>query len=189
MALYTRLTPNSNNWEAPSGREGKCSGKSSSLFEYRAGFGFEEWYRSPDFRHVDKNGVLWQYGYWQCFKNPRGRNSRPGLYKDFTVYTRICDFNNAKKLFANRVVAKYIELEVLNKEERKLSKILFETSLKNIRAKLLDMKLDVGAFDFHEVQFPLLNIRFKVSNEDYQFENKQELNVKLRGNRFGLYER
>ena len=68
MGYYTRLTYNSNNWHLPSGPVGKCGDENSLLWEYTAGFGFEEWYRNPKFQLTDENGLIWQFGYWQCFK-------------------------------------------------------------------------------------------------------------------------
>jgi hypothetical protein len=88
MAYYTRLTYNSQNWHQPSGPIGKCGGDNSRLWEYTAGFGFEEWYRNPKFQKKDENRVIWQFGYWQCFNNPNNHPAK--VEKDFTTYTRKC---------------------------------------------------------------------------------------------------
>ncbi len=83
---FTRLTFNKNSWTSPSGPFGKCPGTNN--WECNAGFGFEEWYRSPSFQ-VIKEGVKWQYGYLQCFSNPSTHVA--GVYNDFDLYTRFCE--------------------------------------------------------------------------------------------------
>jgi hypothetical protein len=189
MALFTRLTPNTTNWQGPSGSDNKCAGTSLRLFEHRAGFGFEEWYRSPDFRKVDEHGVEWQYGYWQCFKNPNRKTFVPGLYKNFTVYTRECNLQGHNNNTANRIVANYAEIEVLDKNQRINDAIYFEDEFVNIREKLLLFKADTRAFDQHKKSYHLINIRFKLSDENYTYPENNILKVDLNGNRFGVYMR
>ena len=39
----TRLTPNYNKWEKPSGSSGKCGAPNGPPYEGRTGLGWEEW--------------------------------------------------------------------------------------------------------------------------------------------------
>jgi hypothetical protein len=58
MGYYTRLTYDSNNWHLPSGPVGKCGDENSLLWEYTAGFGFEEWYRNPMLMQENENAKV-----------------------------------------------------------------------------------------------------------------------------------
>lgn len=79
---FTRLTPNFNNWEKPSGSYGKCSG-ANPLYEEINGFGWEEWL------FVDYNqGKETCLGFLQAFN---GKNNDVTSVDMIHLYTRICD--------------------------------------------------------------------------------------------------
>jgi hypothetical protein len=189
MAYYTRLTYNSQNWQLPSGLIGKCGNSNSLLWEFTAGFGFEEWYRNPNFQINDENGVTWQYGYWQCFKNPN--NHSQGVYKDFTAYTRKCKKEGAQ----NIKVAFYTEIRVLSKTERDDSCIVFSNEFAEVRSQLQNLQRRDGRligvnnhFDNQPGGFPQLNIKFRLKDEKYLFPKSQNFKIERGGFRFGLYE-
>ena len=184
MAYKTRLTFNSKDWQQPSGAYGKCPGDNN--WECRAGFGFEEWYRNKDFQR-DENGQIWQYGYWQCFKNPDTLSA--GVYEDFTVYTRECPQgckgNNKGKWYT---VARYKKVVVLTAEERIEAVQHFNNQIQHIRQTLQNMGLDViNYFDGQPDGFPQLNIKFLIEDEEYVFQAKQPTYVGRGGGRFRLY--
>jgi hypothetical protein len=184
MAYQTRLTFNTEAWKNPSGAYGKCPGTAN--WEYRAGFGFEEWYRSEALQRED-NGQIWQYGYWQCFKNPQ--NHAAGIYKNFTVYTREClqgaKGNNSGLWYK---VAHYKQVYVLTESERQQAMQDFKHQLEQIRSTLQTMGIDVHQyFDGQPDAFPQLNIRFMVTEETYMFPKKYPMPIKQGGARFGLY--
>ena len=190
MAYYTRLTYNSQNWLLPSGPLGKCGNNNSLLWEFTAGFGFEEWYRNSNFQVKDENGVTWQYGYWQCFKNP---NNHPAeIYLDFTTYTRKCKKEGAQIIR----VADYSEITVLSKKERDDCCGLFSNELADVRSQLQNLHKSDGRlidvnnhFDNQPGGFPQLNIKFRLKDETYLFPEGQNFKIERGGFRFGLYER
>ncbi len=77
----TRITPNTNNWQYPSGCEYKCGG---NLYENTTNFGWEEWLFNQKNR---KDG--YQYGFLQCFNTQNLREER--IYKEVYLYTRKCN--------------------------------------------------------------------------------------------------
>lgn len=77
----TRITPNTNNWQYPSGCEYKCGG---NLYENTNNFGWEEWLFNQKNR---KNG--YQYGFLQCFNTQNLKKER--IYKEVYLYTRKCN--------------------------------------------------------------------------------------------------
>ena len=190
MLYYKRLTYNSQNWKLPSGPIGKCGNNNSLLWEFTAGFGFEEWYRNPNFQINDENGVTWQYGYWQSFKNPN--NHPAGVYKDFTTYTRKCKREGAQIIR----VADYSEITVLSKKERDDCCSLFSNELADVRSQLQNLHrsdrrlIDVNNhFDNQPGGFPQLNIKFRLEDETFLFPEGQNFKIERGGLRFGLYER
>lgn len=188
MALYTRLIPNTNHWQVPSGPKHRCPDSSAYLFELKSGFGFEEWYRSPNFRKIDEDGINWQYGYWQCFKNPFRNKYKPGVHKNFTVYTRECDPRNDKAVSFNRVVAHYSEIEMLDVKQRLLYETHFDREFDKVRLVMNELRADLDIFDDHRKRSHLLNIRFKLVNENYVYSDENLLKTKLKTNRYGIYD-
>lgn len=187
MAYFTRLAFNKNNWQNPSGPEGKCPGLSGSpLWECSAGFGFEEWYRSKNLRRTE-NGEIWQYGYWQCFKNPR--NHAAGVYADFNVYTRKCIGGcDGSNMGSSLHVARYTEITVLSMNERLEAINDFDAALRDIRGQLLDFDVNVQErFDNEPNKHPKLNIKFRISDEMFVFDGVRPFTPKRHGYRFGLY--
>ncbi len=193
MAYYTRLTYNSKDWHLPSGPIGKCGDYTSLLWEFTAGFGFEEWYRNPKFQVKDENGVTWQYGYWQCFKNPNNHNA--GIYEDFEVYTRINN-NPPNTLTRNIKVAIYKKIHVLDQNERSLLDRHFQNEIIEIRDLLAQTSkrdgtlIDVNNnFDYEPSGQSRFNIKFRLEDENYVFANNLNILIARGGFRFGLYER
>lgn len=192
MAFYTRLTPNTKDWTEASGKEGKCSGAQNTLFEGINNFGFEEWYRSELFQETDPRGITWQYGYWQCFKNTDKKKYLPGVYKDFTVYTRFCTdsiYGTKTSQITNQLVAHYAEIEVLNTDQRERAHALFNSKFADIKECLKRCSGNDEAFDWHISNYHLFNIRFNLQHESYVFHEHNVLDLELKGNRFGVYER
>jgi len=189
MGHFTRLTFNSNHWQNPSGPDGKCPGSPGSpLWECSAGFGFEEWYRSEKFQRTE-NGEIWQYGYWQCFKNPG--NHAAGVYADFNVYTRQCTggcdgSNRGRPLH----VAHYTEITVLSREERLEAINYFDVALQDIRGSLQKLGVDVDdTFVGQPNGYPQLNIKFRITDETYAFQKSEPFKLDMGEYRFGLYHR
>lgn len=185
MSYYTRLTFNSLDWTEPSGEYGKCPGINN--WECISGFGFEEWYRSNLFQ-INKNGEIWQYGYWQCFKNPR--TNIPGIYKDFSVYTRFCeDGCTGDNGGRGYLVAKYDEIYVLNENERIAAINIFGNALNSIRNLLFNMGVDVDDnYDNQPNTFPKINIKFRLVDEKYLYNQKIDWPIRQGHARFGLYQ-
>jgi hypothetical protein len=187
MGYFTRLTFNSNHWQNPSGPEGKCPGlPGAPLWECSAGFGFEEWYRSENFRRTE-NGDVWQYGYWQCFKNPG--NHAAGVYADFNVYTRKCIGGcDGANMGTSLHVARYTEITVLSMNERLEAINYFDAALQDIRGNLEQLGLDVhDTFVGQPNGYPQLNIKFRISDETYVFDGVRPFTPERGGYRFGLY--
>ena len=191
MAYKTRLTFNSKDWQQPSGAYGKCPGTNN--WECIAGFGFEEWYRNKDFQR-DENGQIWQYGYWQCFKNPKTHPA--GVYEDFTVYTRECPQgctgDNQGKWYK---VANYKKVVVLTADERNNAVTIFLNQLQQIRQTLQNMGVNVNNYFNGQplskittgFECPKINIKFLIEDEEYIFHEKQPMLIKQGRARFGLY--
>lgn len=80
----TRVTPNKNGWQYPSGCECKCGGE---LYENTFDFGWEEWLFNKRNR---KDG--YQYGFLQCFNTHILKTEK--IYKEVYLYTRKCETKN-----------------------------------------------------------------------------------------------
>lgn len=166
----TRVTPNTNSWQYPSGCECKCGG---DLYENTNNFGWEEWLFNKRNR---KDG--YQYGFLQCFNTQILKTEI--TYKEVYLYTRKCETkdNNCKnksrkgKCFlvarlynvtklsfdeANKIRDKFYDKGNINKMRDKCPE--------NIREKLRDdAKPNENNFIF--------NVKFKV--EDVELINKKK---------------
>jgi hypothetical protein len=77
----------------------------------------------------------------------------------------------------------------LDKNQRIKDAIHFEDEFVKIRTKLRQFNVDTRAFDQHKKSYHLINIRFKLSDENYTYPENNILKVDLKGNRFGVYMR
>lgn len=185
MPYYTRLTYNSLDWTEPSGLEGKCSGKHEYLFECIAQFGFEEWYRSELFRR-NEDGETWQYGYWQCFNDPHDVYAGNSLL-DFKVYTKKCH-QPCGHQGRYIEVADYKEVHVLSAIEREDAEGEFDDELSIIRNCLVKNGVHITHFDDKPRGNPIFNMKFKITDETYRFEENKVFNNVARDYRFLVVE-
>jgi hypothetical protein len=102
---FTRLTPNLNKWQYPSGSEGKC-GSSNRLYEGANGFGWEEWL----FENYHSGDDLC-FGFLQAFN---GKNAEMNSVEVIHLYTRICDGFEAKQYYVGCIK----DVKVLSKDLR-----------------------------------------------------------------------
>jgi hypothetical protein len=172
--VFTRLTPNENKWQKPSGREGKCraANPANSLYEQRHGFGWEEWLFAD--YHAEKETCL---GFLQAFND---KNRHVTSVDIIHLFTRICDGNEPKQFYVGYIK----DVKVLPENQR-------ATSTQQKEQKQKDLK-DAEITDFSNVD-PMwkkcFNIQFERKNvvfhEDF-LENEIQLN---RGQfRFSLYD-
>ena len=152
----TRLTPNANGWQGPSGREGKCYWtEENPLFEGIHHFGWEEWLFECT---EEKDGFC--YGFLQCF-NKAGRTSRiiPSLH----LYTRKCQSLAPKAAASYLYVGRINDLEVLGPEHRdivnEITNIRRDAMIVSIQAQQIENASNL--FDAQNVANGILNVRFK----------------------------
>lgn len=103
----TRITPNYNRWLTPSGIDGKCCSKTNpKLYEWEAGFGWEEWLFNSRNRKDD-----YQYGFLECF-NKQNFNDEV-IHDEVVLYSRICSSKNS----SYRIIAVIRNLIKLSNDE------------------------------------------------------------------------
>jgi len=167
----TRITFNSSGWINPTGKIDKCIGK--HLFEAQAGFGFEEWWRNPEFV---QDG--YQYGFLQVLNVIKQNNHD---FSSLFLYTR--------KGNENRVVAHLKNIEVLplnfSTDE------MFSGQLNEIYRKLQSLPnvkhlLFKNGLYKKTIKRPYLNFRIKeVDIEYFEWENGEV--IELKNYRFKIY--
>ena len=87
--IISRLSFNTNNWVKPSGLIGKSS--SESTFEFKYGFGFEEWLFNEAYCLIEENGERWNFGYIE------------GIHRNYQKG----DENNSLQLYTIDSISKY----------------------------------------------------------------------------------
>jgi len=111
MALYARMSYNSNGWITPSGEVGKSISKTTHEFNY--GFGFEEWFFNPR-RFKDEHGKDCHFAYL----DPLRRRQRPNEKNDLILYTLESDgVNVINRYIVARIPVnhwRYVDLERYN---------------------------------------------------------------------------
>ncbi|MEN9978131.1 MAG: hypothetical protein RLZZ569_756 [Bacteroidota bacterium] len=181
----TRLTPNFNKWEKPSGREGKCGLDLGVPYEGKNGFGWEEWFLN-DYHNSSNQLAGYCYGFIQAFhKKNKAQEKIDRLY----LYTKVC--SNKTKMnyylgYINNVeVLKYpfTQRDLINKKNSFCKQA--DTDLKNLQnhssqKDLIEMCSEDTVF----------NVRFK--SDDVHIKNFDFLKRPIKMNqgqaRFGLYD-
>ena len=169
---FTRLTPNENIWEKPSGRHGKCRAADSTkpLYEQMHGFGWEEWL-FQDY-HAGKETCL---GFLQAFN---GQNEDFQSFDEIHLYTRICDSKKPKHFYIGYIK----DVQVLPVNQRAASK-------EQKDSKMLDLK------DAKRTDFPVndsmwqkcFNIQFERKNV-ILLKAPREIKLERGQFRFSLYD-
>jgi hypothetical protein len=171
-SYFTRLTPNFNNWEKPSGRDGKCLGV-NPLYEETHGFGWEEWL-FEDY-HLNKNNPEHTcFGFLEAFNH---KNKTKRHIDKIYLYTKVCA--NKKDITPGFYYVGNIDhvqrIEPLSKPEN-------------------DVRTDLNAVELNQKGFlPMLpyakNISFQVKDVHVNFNNVFQQPIQLnRGQfRFALY--
>lgn len=172
--VFTRLTPNENNWQKPSGRGGKCRAADSikPLYEEINHFGWEEWF-FEDY-HAGKEICL---GFLQAFND---KNKHITSVEIIHLYTRICDGNEPKQYYVGYIK----DVKVLPENQRAASTQQKESKQKDLKdSEIIDFPNDDPMWDkCYNIQFERKNTVF---HENF-LENEIQLN---RGQfRFSLYD-
>ena len=186
MAKYlTRITPNYNRWEKPSGSMGKCGLTKGSPYEGHTGLGWEEWFLR-DFFNVSSRLEGFCYGFIQAFHK---KNVNIGTIEELHLYTRICNGKSSKPFYLGFIS----DLEVLNRpytNQKLIDKMvsfcqhvpteLNQLDVKDYQKDLIEMCSDQTLF----------NVRFKPENlhiKDFNFIDR-EIGLPHGWYRFNLYD-
>jgi hypothetical protein len=172
--VFTRLTPNENNWQKPSGRGGKCrsANPSNPLYEQRHGFGWEEWL-FEDYQSGKETCV----GFLQAFND---KNKHITSIEIIHLYTRICNGIEPKQFYVGCIK----DVKVLPENLRAASTQKKEQKQKDLKeVKITNFPDDEPMWD------NCFNIQFERKNVVYH-ENFLEKEIQLnRGQfRFSLYD-
>jgi hypothetical protein len=168
--FFTRLTPNFNDWQKPSGRDGKCSG-ANPLYEETNGFGWEEWL-FQDY-HTGKEICL---GFLQAFND---KNSIITSVDMVHLFTRICEGNKPKQFYVGYIK----DVKVLTENQRAASTQQKEEKQKDLEeAKITNFPDDDLMWGkCYNIQFERKNVFFAKNF----LEN--EINLHKWQFRFSLY--
>lgn len=171
---FTRLTPNSNDWKKPSGRDGKCNATkfSEPLYEQTNGFGWEEWL-FQDY-HAGKETCV---GFLQAFND---KNLHITSVDIIHLYTRISKVNMPKQFYVGYIK----DVKVLPLHQRAASTKKKELKHKDLKdAKITDFPLDDSMWgQCFNIQFERKNVFFAKNF----LEN--EINLHKWQFRFALYD-
>lgn len=188
MRYKTRITFNSNDWKEPTGRFDKCQG--NTLFEYKNGFGFEEWWNNNNFQ-IQINSEIYQFGFLQALNV---KTVKPREIDSITLYTK---FESEY-----RIVAIIKNVTILNQTDliRNLSSetSIFSNALDTILFKLNKLnnqsdkkeKINVAAFTAgpkcKNIERSFFNFKVKISDIDFFGWEKGKV-IKIKNHRFKLF--
>jgi hypothetical protein len=172
--VFTRLTPNENNWQKPSGSSGKCraADPTKPLYEQNYGFGWEEWL-FEDY-HAGKETCL---GFLQAFN---GKNKNVTSVEVIYLYTRICYGKKAKQYYVGCIK----DVKILPQNQRAAS-----DDIK--KKRLIDLNVDgIPKFQTNDPMWEkCFNIQFERKNVFLQKDHMQsEINLEKGQFRFSLYD-
>jgi hypothetical protein len=185
IQYLTRLTPNYNKWEKPSGSDGKCGLEINSPYEGINGFGWEEWLLY-DFHNPDNQLDGYCYGFIQAFhKMNKAQERLDRLY----LYTRACnvlskaDFYVGYIDFIEILKHPFTQKNLLDKKEKfckKAEQDLININISGYKKDLLEMCSEDTLF----------NVRFKSEHvyiKDFDFKDRP-INLQRGQSRFKLYD-
>ena len=186
MKMYmTRLTSNQNNWDKPSGSNGKCGLIKKSPYEGEFGFGWEEWLLN-DYHNPSQQLEGYCYGFIQAFHK---KNKAKRILQRVYLYTKVCVDKNTFDFYLGSID----NLEVLNatdwskdlinkKQEfcKKAATDLDNVNITRYQKDLLEMSSENTLF----------NVRFKPSDVKIKDFDYQSRPIKMQQGqaRFGLYD-
>lgn len=179
----TRLTPNYNKWEKPSGNDGKCGLEINSPYEGINGFGWEEWLLY-DFHNPENQLDGYCYGFIQAFHKKNKAKKIDRLH----LYTRVCKGKSSMTYYLGVID----EIEILKQPFTKKSLIDKKQSFcKLAKADLIEQNITGFENDLIEMcsKDTLFNVRFKSDNvriRDFKFEER-EIVLPHGWYRFNLY--
>jgi hypothetical protein len=173
---FTRLTPNFNDWNKPSGRDGKCnaSDPTKPLYEEMRGFGWEEWLFEEYFENLSNPEYVCN-GFVEAFNQ---KNKDKEHVDRLYLYTKLCNNNMGYK-------PGYYFVGYIDNVERidPIPKLHNE-----VQADLIAVDLNHNGF------LPMLpfakNISFKVKDVHVKFPlvYKQPIRLNRGQFRFSLYD-
>jgi hypothetical protein len=181
LYFLTRLTPNANNWEKPSGKDGKCL--QNEIYEAVHGFGWEEWLLNDLINESEcKDGYC--YGFIQAFN---GKNKQFSSIDKLFLYTR--------KLENKRIINYYVgyieNIEILKKPSD------FDYLIENCKRFCEKAKIDLKNCNIEDFQNELLkmcnekkfyNVRFKPENVHFKMQYQHTIKPEKGQFRFALYD-
>jgi hypothetical protein len=183
-SYLTRLTPNFNKWERPSGSEGKCGLPLGPPYEGRTGFGWEEWLLY-DFHNPENQLDGYCYGFIQAFHK---KNKTIEKIDRLHLYTRVCKEKIGKTYYLGFID----EIEILNQPLKSKSFISKKQNFclkakEDLRLEYItDFENDLLEMCNEDIVF---NVRFKSKNVHIQNFNFTEREIILPHGwyRFNLY--
>lgn len=181
----TRLTPNHNKWEKPSGTNGKCGAPGGPPYEGRTGLGWEEWLLH-DFHNPMSQLDGYCYGFIQAFYK---KNLSIKTIHKLHLYTRVCNGKSSKTCYVGYIA----NIEILDAEN--LDKAVIEkmkTFCNRVPRDLKQLGVQEYENDFNLMrgEKTLYNIRYKPSDVhivDFNFIDR-EIKLPHGWYRFNLYD-
>ena len=171
--VFTRLTPNTKNWQKPSGRAGKCraANPANPLYEELNHFGWEEWL-FEDY-HAGKEICL---GFLQAFND---KNRHVKSVEIIHLYTRICNGNEPKQFYVGYIK----DVKVLPENQRAASDSQKKQRLTDLNAVEINFPVN------DEMWEKCFNIQFERKNVVFH-DNflKKEIQLNRGQFRFSLYD-
>jgi len=152
-----RICWNSNDWQRPSGMEGKSTDPNS--YERQHGFGHEEWLFRQDWT-IDG----WQYGFIQGVNDSHENLVKANEPIDVTLYTIEPDKRR-------RYIAYITSAEVLNDQQAEAARKVFRSRgwLKEMKSEVKKVDGNVNVLGDTEWAKHILNVRFRRENL-FQFD-------------------
>jgi hypothetical protein len=181
----TRLTPNYNKWEKPSGSTGKCGAPEGPPYEGRTALGWEEWLLH-DFHNPIAQLDGYCYGFIQAFYK---KNLSIKTIDKLHLYTRVCNGKTSKTYYVGYIA----NLEILVPEHMDKRVIDKMTAFCNQVPRDLN-QLDVhdyeNDFNLMRCEKTLFNVRYKPVDVHVVDFNFMEREIKLPHGwyRFNLYD-
>ncbi len=171
--VFTRLTPNTKNWNKPSGKVGKCLAVNTSnrLYEELNQFGWEEWL-FEDYNAGNKTCL----GFLQAFNN---KNNHVTSVEIIHLYTRVCDRKKAKQFYVGYIK----DVKVLHENQRIVSE-------KQKMQRLADLNaVNINFSSADSMWNKCFNIQFEMKNVVFH-DNflKKEIQLNRGQFRFSLYD-
>ena len=180
--IIARLSFNTNGWVNPSGSVGKS--RSITTFEFKTGFGFEEWLFNKSFSFTDENGDEWHFGYIEGIHKNYKLGDEEDSLQLFTIDARTKNRYVVAEINKWKVISQNESANIIHQHPQLIAQMIMDLPIINNVNPLIEFNNHLNNIGNKQ----LFNIAYKDSTYLFNLNNPLPSNNRIYNlHRFFLY--